>query len=487
MLCGSGSIVTDLCLILAHYEGAGCVVAPAGFGKTHLIASSVAHATRRQLVLTHTYAGVNALRRKMRECQVSSALYQIDTIASWALRLCLSYIKSCGWTIERPEDAQWDQLYASCSSLLEKGFIRQIVEASYGGLYVDEYQDCSSPQSQIVLKLAKDLPCRVLGDPLQAIFDFEGQNVVDWSRDVAPNFKELGKLDIPHRWNLAGAPQLGEWLRVIRQKLEDGEAIDLREAPRDGVRIVIANDTQKMFLSQAKVCRYFRCDPQHSVIAIHKGSPEYKLKCHALAKSVGGRFSSIEEIEGKALFSFIRTVTAAKAHKTKLKAVIEFAKKCMTSIVDSLSEASKRGEMVTIRANTKHPEIAVAANRYLERAGGAEMLALFSALRAANDVNLVRGDLFHRLLGVLRKQIGDPKISLLEAAEKYHSEFRHKGRPVGHRKLIGTTLLVKGLEFQHAIVLDAASLTRKELYVALTRGANSITIVSSSAVLNPAA
>ena len=47
-------------------------------------------------------------------------------------------------------------------------------------------------------------------------------------------------------------------------------------------------------------------------------------------------------------------------------------------------------------------------------------------------------------------------------------------------KLIGTTLLVKGLEFDHAIVLDAASLTRKELYVALTRGARSVTIISSS-------
>ena len=45
-------------------------------------------------------------------------------------------------------------------------------------------------------------------------------------------------------------------------------------------------------------------------------------------------------------------------------------------------------------------------------------------------------------------------------------------------KLIGTTLLVKGLEYHHAIILEAESMSPKELYVALTRGAKTITIVS---------
>jgi DNA helicase-2/ATP-dependent DNA helicase PcrA len=29
------------------------------------------------------------------------------------------------------------------------------------------------------------------------------------------------------------------------------------------------------------------------------------------------------------------------------------------------------------------------------------------------------------------------------------------GRPINHKKLIGTTLLVKGLEYDHVIILDA--------------------------------
>ena len=87
-------------------------------------------------------------------------------------------------------------------------------------------------------------------------------------------------------------------------------------------------------------------------------------------------------------------------------------------------------------------------------------------------MHVARADLFNRAVGVLKKHSAAPQLTLAEAAEKYQTQFRYRGRPVGRRRLIGTTLLVKGLEFDHAIVLDAASLPRKELYVALTRGAS---------------
>src|SRR5262249_33666666 len=76
----SGLTVPELPELLATYNGIGYVVAPAGYGKTHLIASALQHAERRQLVLTHTYAGVNALRRKLRQVRVTDAACRIDTI-----------------------------------------------------------------------------------------------------------------------------------------------------------------------------------------------------------------------------------------------------------------------------------------------------------------------------------------------------------------------------------------------------------------------
>jgi DNA helicase-2/ATP-dependent DNA helicase PcrA len=45
--------------------------------------------------------------------------------------------------------------------------------------------------------------------------------------------------------------------------------------------------------------------------------------------------------------------------------------------------------------------------------------------------------------------------------------------------LIGTTLLVKGLEYDHAVILDADALDAKDLYVAMTRGSKSLTIIGT--------
>ena len=478
----------DLSAVLAAHDGSGYVVAPAGYGKTHLIAESTARSAGRQLILTHTYAGVNALRRKMRALGVSDKFYRIDTIASWAIRISLSYSSTSGWDIERPDDNdQWSALYHACARLLDYEFVRRIVGASYHGLYVDEYQDCSIAQHNIVLKLARDIPTRVLGDPLQGIFDFAGQDPVDWVRDVETNFECLGLLDIPHRWIQAGTGDLGAWLNEVRQCLQQERPIDLNGDRPHTVRFVQPDaNPGALRQSQGNTCRYFNCDQNHTVIAIHAGSQQYKAKCHNLSRNLSGRFSSIEEIEGKDLFSFIRRSDRAQTDAARLREVVAFAKQCMTGVSQSLPAATVRGEHAHVRANTRNPEAARSANAYLAAPTSRAMARLLLDIREAASVRVIRADLLNRTLGVLNKHVLHPELSLIEAAEKYHGEFRHKGRPVGRRRLIGTTLLVKGLEFDHAIVLDAESLPKKELYVALTRAARSLTIISTTPVLNPA-
>jgi len=476
--------VPDLADALASFRDIGYLIAPAGFGKTHLIAEAVGRGCNRQLVLTHTHAGLNVLRRKMSQLKVSQKLFRVDTIASFALRLCLSYSATSGWTNERPVGPQWTDLYNSCSLLLDSAFVRRIIRASYFGLYVDEYQDCSTVQHELVLKLARDLPSRLLGDPLQGIFDFD-QQPLDWERNVSGAFACLGQMQIPHRWNRAGTPAIGAWLAAIRSTLESRQPVDLtRGMPPGEARKPVAEGSLSQV--QANTCRYFPCAVGETVIAIHKGSLQYKSKCHALAKHVGGRFSSIEEIEGKAVFSFIERYEKAKTERQRMKETIAFAGNCMTAVNASLSAATLRGEPTNIQDSTRNPLAAKAANTYLEGPSSNTIAEFLSALKAVDRVKVTRADLFGRVTGILRKHALHPQLTLTQVAEKYHSEFRYRGRPGGRRQLIGTTLLVKGLEFDHAIVLDAESLSRKELYVAITRGAKSLTIISSSSVLNPA-
>src|SRR5690606_31228196 len=211
---------------LASFTSKGYVIAPAGYGKTHLISLAVRESKRRQLILTHTYAGVNSIKKKMMENEVSPSKYHIDTIASWALRLCLAYPSTSGWSVENPDRKQWGDLYSACKKILRKKFAQRILRASYAGVYVDEYQDCSKLQHALIWELAEVLPCRILGDPLQAIFDF-ADKPIDWDSEIYPHFELLGTLDTPWRWKKQGSDELGEWLKEVRVLLNDGKSVDL--------------------------------------------------------------------------------------------------------------------------------------------------------------------------------------------------------------------------------------------------------------------
>lgn len=463
--------------VLAAFRGKGYVIAPAGHGKTHLIASAVNASSHRQLVLTHTYAGVAALQKKMRSLGVPASRYQIDTLASWALRLCLYFPKTSGWTEELPSGDEWGKLYDVCSTLIAKPFIVRFIKSSYAGVFVDEYQDCSSVQHKLVEAMARLLPCRVLGDPLQSIFDF-ADAPVDWHAHIYPHYEPLGELKTPWRWKLAGADDLADWLATVRERLLAGESILLTGAlPKSVHRVAVDLDD---YTNPKRLSLFYKFLHQSdSVIAIQSGDQRSKGKTHQLARLLKGRFSSIEEVEGKDLFNFIKKLEEAKTTSQMLCAAIEFAKKCMNGIDGILSETTKRGEPAKITKATKYPEVAELANQFLATASSSNLGRLFNAFQRNPETSTFRRDLMNRFMKVIRLHAENEGITLLDCAKRYQRDFRHSGRPLRHNKLIGTTLLVKGLEYDHAIVLGGESMSAKELYVALTRGAKSVTIVTT--------
>src|SRR4051812_8162776 len=71
----------------------GTITAPAGCGKTHLIAQAlIGHdGSKPILVLTHTNAGVAALRGRFERAGVSPKGYRLCTIDGWAMRLISNF------------------------------------------------------------------------------------------------------------------------------------------------------------------------------------------------------------------------------------------------------------------------------------------------------------------------------------------------------------------------------------------------------------
>lgn len=460
---------------LAEFPYKGYVIAPAGYGKTHLIALAVQASKNRQLILTHTFAGVNSIKTKMNLLGVPSSKYQVDTIASWTLRLCLAYPKTSRWATENPSSKQWNKLYAACRNLLGRQFIRHIVCSTYSGVYVDEYQDCSELQHSFVCALAEFLPCRILGDPLQAIFDF-ADKPVDWDNSIYPHFQCLGELQKPWRWHNAGAPELGEWLKEARNAFMTGQKVDLTVALPKGVSKVSVdlNDFQNP-KRHAMFNKFLKYEAE-TVIAIHAGDQQSKNKTHILARALAGKFSSIEEIEGKDLFVFLNRFQAVTTVSKGFLLALDFAKKCFTGLDRALVAGTKWGEVASQSKTTKYPMILKAANGYLADPTSKNLLTFFCLIRDNPETSTYRRDLLNRFLNMLKTHIEGGAPSLLDSAQIYQREFRHCGRPVRHTKLIGTTLLVKGLEYDHTIILDADSLDLKELYVAMTRGSRSLTI-----------
>lgn len=86
----------------------GFTEAAAGCGKTQLLSSIVADERfGRQLILTHTHAGVAALRKRLRKRGIADARFHLDTIAGWCLRWATAYPSISGVADELSKKPEW--------------------------------------------------------------------------------------------------------------------------------------------------------------------------------------------------------------------------------------------------------------------------------------------------------------------------------------------------------------------------------------------
>lgn len=147
------------------------LIAPAGHGKTTAITDCILQCPEGQcqLILTHTHAGIASLRNKFSRKNIPSSKYHIETITGFAQRYVLSYL---GESALPPEDDKeyFDIAVNKCKELLQRKVVQMVVVSSYSGVFIDEYQDCTIDQHNMIKSLANNLPLHILGDPLQGIF-----------------------------------------------------------------------------------------------------------------------------------------------------------------------------------------------------------------------------------------------------------------------------------------------------------------------------
>ena len=279
----------------------GAVVAAAGCGKTELIARSVAVAQGRQLVLTHTNAGVDAIRRRLRRHGVPAERIAVD---GWCLKYLVGYpSRSGGLPVNADGETNWNAICPVMANLLRSRTIRKVVEASYDGMYVDEYQDCDESQHELIIRIADIVPTRILGDPLQAVFRFAGEPP-PWAGPVEEAFPRVATLTTPWRWTRPGENHdLGAWLIQARGILEARRPLDLEEAPLRWVKTPSAQGWRE---TAQRVC--FEVGRQGgTAAAVTKWGPSGYL---VVGQLTGGSYQCVEPISAKDAASCLTALEA---------------------------------------------------------------------------------------------------------------------------------------------------------------------------------
>ena len=454
-----GSIVEQL----AHSEGPISITAAAGCGKTEAIVRAIALTEGKQLILTHTNAGVAALRSRLRRYSVPESNYRVDTIASWLLKYAISYPSMSDFSKPRPKGTEWSEVYPAVQTLFGYPFIKDILRASYTGIFVDEYQDCTQQQHKIIMMMCEFLPVRILGDPLQAIFNFQEDPTVNWQTDVCNNFKPLPDLDFPYRWQKTekhsdANPILGEQLAKIRGKLLSYEAIKLD----DYSEIKWLNWSEEQ---ERNLCIDENTRKIGQIAGIH-ASKKGEYLDRSTAKKLEGAYQCIEEMDCYSLLFRAKSIDGCLRNKNC--ACIKW--NLEQFLLDGIGDAQ-----------IQNPEILEALTK-LQIIGITFIPELIDiALRL---LPVYRRELFVEMKRAAQEFATGKHVSFEEAAYAIRSKTRLYGRKLDNR-IISRILLIKGLEFDHVIVLNADQLQNREnLYVAITRGSQSLTVLSSSSVIH---
>lgn len=436
------------------------VEAAAGCGKTELIADAAAATKGRSLILTHTHAGVGALRSRLRTKAVSPDRYSVQTLDGFALRFASAYPATSGWHDLQPSSTDWPRVQAAATSWLQTTTAEQVLRASYDGVYVDEYQDCTGTQHALVSNLAEILPVRVVGDPLQGIFDFVG-DPLDWEL-VRARYPPAGVLEEPHRWARTNPP-LGEWLLDARKRLQDGDEPEWT-AP-------VVSTRRWSMPAEIDACNRLR--DEQSVVAIRK----YPSGEHDVASKLGGAYVSMEPIASRALFDAVGELEGATGSALAL-ATIDVAARCMTAVNSKLRAARRRLEAdeLPVARDASPVTRTVSALRLVVTEGIGHVPDALDAIEELCGVPPHRQELLHDIRRSIRSRAAGSDRNLKDIAWDLREEARRRGRSVPSR-IVSRTLLVKGLEFDHAIVLRRRELSTENLYVAITRPRRSLTVL----------
>lgn len=457
------------------------VVAPAGYGKSHAIAECLKHIAGRQLILTHTHAGVASLKEKIQRQGIKNNQYRVETIDSFAQK----YVKAFYCGNDMPEQDNRDVYFPFIIDMAKKIFeispIRDVIKATYSGLFVDEYQDCTIMRHDLVKALACILPTRVLGDHLQGIFGFKGEVLVDFNKDLN-DFEKFPDLSEPWRWKDKNL-DLGESLKKIRELLEKKENVDLNLF-EPHIEILQIEEKDKYAYGSNYNKKIWDLSKADNVLIVHPDSTNLYVRKDFISR-FNNAFVLVEAIDHKDFYEFSRRFDNISQNN-----VYDVIYNLMPDLFNGTTSRDKwfSENGVKEKKSKSDRDIITPLVEDIDRIKQKLSLSLISKIlkkiRNLPDIKCYRKELLLDLCTALEKA-EHKSISVYEAMKEVRNIKRRTGRKID-RRCIGTTLLTKGLEFDTVAVLDTHNFKcPKNFYVAITRACRRLIIFTNNKILSP--
>lgn len=485
------------------------LVAPAGYGKTYTIVEGLKHSEGHQLVLTHTHAGVASIKSKIKNAKISSDKCSVETLSSFAQKYVEAFYMDGNIPDQDNSKEYHPFIIKTATSIFRSTIGKQVLKATYDGLFVDEYQDCTRKQHRMVMSISNSLKTHILGDPLQGIFDFDGE-LVDFDNDLA-DFNRFPDLTTPHRWYSGdNNPALGDKLKDVRHDLERGLPVDLSKDKIQGLYLFRVNpddirDPRSYYRRcLSKIIQNQKNNPDlESLLLI---VPEFEEKQAGDQVRLRGNIRDraklralidyskslwlIEAIDDKSFYSLSKVIDILNleigssrnpVRKIQVELLQKLFNKTELSKWFNANGIKNKRDKASKKLATR---LSLLFDQYLEQPTPKGMEGIILFLKDQLNFKYLRPGLLYSLLNSLKTADQD-NCSVLNAMKSQRNMIRRSGQKISG-KCIGTTLLTKGLEFDSVVILDADKFdSPKHFYVAITRCCKNLFIFSKDSTFEP--
>ena len=472
----------------------GLLIAPAGHGKTHTIGNCVKLCPDNsvQLILTHTHAGIASLRAKFKKIGISNNKYKLETISGFAQRLVFAYVHK-DKIPKQEEKGYFDFIIRKSIDLLSLVSVQTVVKNSFQGVFVDEYQDCTIDQHNMIMRLADLMPTHILGDELQGIFSFAGRKV-EFDKELA-DFERFDFLTEPWRWKLNGnCEKLGHKILHIRERLlSNRTSFTLIHDEEAHFFVYEYSSNDNKYYTIRKCIDKIKDDSILLITPTYKDLESGRLRGGIIDRAdmrkrmgIEYSFTLLEAIDDKSFYSVSKDVDDLMKGISRSRRKIFKIYEMLTKFTFNITELKEwinpeKNNIKQKRDNFKGLSNALNehCNTFIEDSSMNNFYRIFNFFYEALRLRPKRPELLHSLAVCMKNALTN-NISVYESMVEYKNRIRQIGKKVEGR-CMGTTLLTKGLEFDTVVVIDAhLFLDKKNFYVAISRACKNVIIFTES-------